>query len=312
MLHIAVGIVQRGQQVLISQRLAGKPGAGQWEFPGGKLEQGERVTRALRRELDEELGIQILDHQPLMRLVHHYPDRTVLLDTWRVRHWSGEPRGCEGQAIRWCPVDDLAQAGLLAADRPLIAALQWPACYGFTPDDWSASDVLAALPRLTQDAGLIRLRLPRVSDAEYRALVMRLIEQGGLRIAVDRPDIDWASVVSAEQRLALHLPGYAVATAGSAPPDWARGGCIVSSHDPQTCVQAREWGAQALVLGTARSTPSHPDQPPAGWAGLRTLADAAGLPCYAIGGLTPRDLAVARWSGCFGVAGIRGFWPQLR
>ena len=308
MLHIAVGVLRRGSEVLISQRLAGKPGAGQWEFPGGKLEPGETVTQALRRELAEELGVEVLDHQPLMRLVHPYPDRTVLLDTWLVNRWKQEPSGREGQATRWCPVEALSTAGLLAADQPLVAALQWPACYAFTPDHWSANDLLSIRQQLATSDALTRLRLPRLSDTAYRDLVLRLLDSGVQRLAVDRTEIDWAAVAAAE-RLILHLPGHALESAGSQAPDWA-GGCVVSCHDQATSQQAAQWGAQTLVIGSARRTATHPDRLPAGWSELRRLADGAGLPCYAIGGLTPRDLSVARRAGCFAVAGIRGFWPR--
>lgn len=310
-LHIAVGVLQRDGKVLISQRLSGKPGAGEWEFPGGKVEAGETVTQALRRELAEELGVEIHDHVPLMRLTHHYPDRSVLLDTWTICDWSGQVAGCEGQAIRWCPVEALQQAGLLAADLPLISALQWPASYAFTPADWSCGTV-----RRVRSEGrggrlaageLVRLRLPRLSDAHYRELVCELLECGGPRIAVDRPNIDW-STVAPHQSLTLHLTSEALrAEAGRSPPDWASG-VVASCHNIDDCKRALDCGAQTLVLGTVRTTASHPGQRATGWAPIRQLADQAGVPCYAIGGLTPNDLSVARRAGCFGVAGIRGFW----
>ena len=115
-LHIAVGVLRRGRQVLISQRREGKPGAGQWEFPGGKCEPGESIQAALRRELVEELGIHLKHCQRLIRLRHRYPDREVLLDTWLVDAWSADPTGLEGQAVRWVDVCELSAAGLLEAD----------------------------------------------------------------------------------------------------------------------------------------------------------------------------------------------------
>jgi mutator protein MutT len=97
-----------------------------WEFPGGKVEPGEARVEALRRELDEELGIVIEAPRPLLRLTHTYPYGDVLLDVWVVRRYRGDPRGLDGQALRWCSRAALGTVGLLPADRPIIAALRLP------------------------------------------------------------------------------------------------------------------------------------------------------------------------------------------
>ena len=125
--HVVAGVVIDGaDRVLIAQRPAGKHLAGGWEFPGGKLEPGEERLAGLARELHEELGITIRTPRPLIRVRHAYPSREVLLDVWVVRHYSGEPQGLDGQALRWCTPDDLAAAELLPADKPIVAALRLP------------------------------------------------------------------------------------------------------------------------------------------------------------------------------------------
>ena len=119
------GILRDGAgRVLIAQRPAGKHLAGGWEFPGGKLHDGESAEAALIRELREELGVEIAGLECYMTVDHEYPDRRVILQTFLVRQCQGEPEGREGQAIRWCPIAELAEAGILPADLPIIAALQ--------------------------------------------------------------------------------------------------------------------------------------------------------------------------------------------
>lgn len=113
-------------QVLIAQRPPGKHLAGGWEFPGGKLEPGEERLAGLARELREELGITIRKPRPLIRVRHTYPYGDVLLDVWVIRHYSGEPRGLDGQALRWCTQEELATVDLLPADAPLVRALRLP------------------------------------------------------------------------------------------------------------------------------------------------------------------------------------------
>ena len=98
--------------------------AGGWEFPGGKVVEGEALPATLVRELREELGIQARYIRYLARLSHHYADRTVCLQFWKVLEWEGEPRAMEGQPLRWVGVDELATAGLLSADMPIISILQ--------------------------------------------------------------------------------------------------------------------------------------------------------------------------------------------
>ena len=112
--------------MLIAQRPAGKTLAGGWEFPGGKLEPGEDRRQGLARELREEIGIDIREPRPLLRLRHRYPYGEVLLDVWVVRRYRGEPRASDGQALRWCSRDELPNADLLPADRPIIGALRLP------------------------------------------------------------------------------------------------------------------------------------------------------------------------------------------
>jgi mutator protein MutT len=126
--HVVAAAVIDGEGcVLIAQRLPGKHLAGRWEFPGGKLEPGEDRRAGLARELREELGITLMaSPRPLIRVFHTYDYGQVLIDMWVTRQYSGEPRGLEGQALRWCAPDELEPAELLPADAPIVAALRLP------------------------------------------------------------------------------------------------------------------------------------------------------------------------------------------
>jgi mutator protein MutT len=119
-------VIDARGRVLIAQRPPGKHLAGMWEFPGGKVEPGEARVDALRRELEEEIGIIIEMPRPLLRLRHTYSYGDVLLDVWIVRRYRGTPRSLDGQALRWCRRASLGTAGLLPADRPIIGALRLP------------------------------------------------------------------------------------------------------------------------------------------------------------------------------------------
>jgi len=124
-LDVIVGIVRdSASRVLIGQRPEGKHMAGFWEFPGGKLLASEPPLAGLRRELYEELGIVVGAAEPLLAQTHRYPERVVRLDIWWILDYAGEARPREGQRLRWVDVDELAEAPLLPADTPIVAAVR--------------------------------------------------------------------------------------------------------------------------------------------------------------------------------------------
>jgi 8-oxo-dGTP diphosphatase len=123
--EVVAGILaDEGGRLLIAQRPVGKALAGRWEFPGGKLDAGETPYAALVRELREELGVEVHAARRLMRYAHDYPGRRVCLDVWTVHEWSGEPRGLDGQALRWVETGQLRVCDLLEADLPIVARLE--------------------------------------------------------------------------------------------------------------------------------------------------------------------------------------------
>jgi len=123
--HVAVGIVaDAAGAILITRRPNHVHQGGLWEFPGGKVEADETVAAALQRELHEELGIVVQTAEPWLQIRHAYPDKTVLLDVWRVTAWRGEPHGREGQPLRWASAMELADFVFPAADEAIIARLR--------------------------------------------------------------------------------------------------------------------------------------------------------------------------------------------
>ena len=124
MIHVVAGaLCDQAGRVLIAQRPSGKHMAGGWEFPGGKLAEGEAAYAGLVRELREEIGIEVLAAEPLIAYAYEYPDKRVWLDLWRVLRYAQRPRSLDGQALRWIAVEELPGAPLLEADRPMVDVL---------------------------------------------------------------------------------------------------------------------------------------------------------------------------------------------
>ncbi len=124
-MHVMAGVLYDAHsRVLLAQRPAGKHLAGLWEFPGGKREPEESPSAALRRELREELGIELQRAQPLLQVPWQYGERRLLLDAWLVDRWHGTPQSLEGQALQWLTPAAVDAAMLTPADRPILRALQ--------------------------------------------------------------------------------------------------------------------------------------------------------------------------------------------
>ncbi|MBI3713080.1 MAG: NUDIX domain-containing protein [Burkholderiales bacterium] len=121
-IDVAVCIMMKANgDVLLAQRPAGKPYAGYWEFPGGKVEAGEDIFCALQREMREELGVEILTATPWCGVEHVYPHAHVRLHFYISRDWQGEPQSLENQAFAW--QGEVAVEPLLPATVPLLGDL---------------------------------------------------------------------------------------------------------------------------------------------------------------------------------------------
>ena len=126
-IHVVAAIVwhqQHDNRFLIAQRQQGKHLEHYWELPGGKLEADESPWQGLRRELVEEINIEITSATPYMQVYHRYPERNILLDTWCVDDYLGEVRAQEQQALSWIDIDEIEQYRFPSADVPILEAIK--------------------------------------------------------------------------------------------------------------------------------------------------------------------------------------------
>lgn len=124
LIHVAAAVIEDGLgNVFLAKRSDDKHQGGLWEFPGGKVEAGESSESALKRELDEEIGIQVIESKRLIQIPHHYPDKSVFLDVFRVTVFSGDAWGKEGQEVRWVPIQELDRYSFPEANQPILAAI---------------------------------------------------------------------------------------------------------------------------------------------------------------------------------------------
>jgi 8-oxo-dGTP diphosphatase len=177
-LHVVAGaLVDAHGRVLVAQRPAGKELAGRWEFPGGKLGEGETPRAALARELREELGIELESARPLIAVRHPRPGGSdLLIDCWRVDSWRGEPTALDGQRLRWCEREQLPEVDILEADRAIVTALRLPPAFVHVAEPELLAERLPGrpgrervawlVPSLPADAGIVR-RLREHGDSIF-------------------------------------------------------------------------------------------------------------------------------------------------
>ena len=125
-LVVACALIDADKRVLLAQRPEGKAMAGLWEFPGGKVEPGERPETTLIRELHEEIGISVAEPclAPLTFASHAYQDFHLLMPLYICRRWTGSPEAREGQRLAWVRPQKLEHYPMPPADKPLVAMLR--------------------------------------------------------------------------------------------------------------------------------------------------------------------------------------------
>ena len=296
-------------RILLSQRPAGKHLAGAWEFPGGKCEPGESWVGTLKRELREELGIRVGRIRPCLSLTHAYPEHTVRLALLEVGRVEGRAHGREGQALRWVDPADLGTLDMPAADRPIVKALSLSPYYAITPDpsrvDGPGAVLAWAEAAMANGTRLLQLRAHGMGQEGLSDLGHRL------NALAKRYDARWLLNGSASLALELGADGVHLSSRAlidcSARPLSEDKLVIVSCHGPDELARAGVIGADLVCVSPVRPTRSHPDSEPLGWSGLEALSEQSPLPVFALGGLAPEDLDVARGHGAFGVAGITRF-----
>jgi len=122
--HVAVGVIlDDTRRVLVTRRADDAHLGGLWEFPGGKVQTGESVVKALARELREELGIVPRGTEPLLEVRHDYGDKEVLLDVHLVSGFDGTPAGLEGQPLAWLGATELDDYDFPAGNWPIVSAV---------------------------------------------------------------------------------------------------------------------------------------------------------------------------------------------
>ncbi len=307
---VAAVIFNESGEFLLAQRPSGKPYAGYWEFPGGKVEPNEAADAALKRELHEELGIDVTLAYPWLTRDFDYLHADVRLRFFRVYAWSGELHGREAQQFTWQSIRDITVTPVLPANGPILRGLALPAVYGITAAGETSR--AAFMPKLERSlrAGLklVQVREKEMAAAEllsFATAVVAMAHDYGARVIVNADE----TIARAAGADGVHLTAARLMCAPRRPDvEW----CGASCHNANELVRAREIGVDFVALGPLAATPTHPDAKLLGWTEFARLIRDFPLPVYALGGLTVTQLETAWRCGAHGIAVLRDAWTAAQ
>lgn len=310
MIKVAVGCLIHQGKVLLCQRLAHQSYAGEWEFPGGKLEAMETPEQALMREFSEETGLLTSNWQSLITYPWDHGDQQVQLYVFVSESFSGELKAHEGHQFKWCPFNELDDCQMLQANRGMVRALQLPSRYMISGGFHDHQDAITRLKAALLDGvKLVQLRAKTLEKDEFVALAQAALPlchgHGAKLILNARPE--WLDLVPQADGLQLASSALMHFNQRPIPSDKLLG---VSTHNEIEIAKALELGADFILISPVKPTSSHPDTPALGWAQFASLSRDIPVPVYALGGLAEQDLADAISHGAQGIAAISGLWPQ--
>lgn len=304
---VAVAVITRPDgSFLMARRPAGKPYAGYWEFPGGKVEPDETVEDALVREIREELGIEVTRAYPWVTQIFTYPHATVKLHFYRVLAWQGEPHPHEGQTFAWQHATNVDVEPILPANGPILRGLSLPSVMGVTQAAALGEEVFLARLEIALQRGLRLIQVREKNWTEERQLrfaqaVADKAHAYGARVFLNA-EVELARAAAVD---GVHLSAQRLLQLQHKPADlW----CGASCHDVQELAHAAELQLDYVVLGPVLPTASHPGAATLGWTKMRSFTRDYPLPIFFIGGMQEASLEQAWHHGAHGIAMLRGAW----
>ena len=302
--EVAAAVITRPDgSFLLARRPEGKPYAGYWEFPGGKVKPDEPLLHALRRELLEELGIHIQHAYPWITRTFTYPHATVRLHFYRVVEWHGEPRPRENQALSWQFASDVAVEPMLPANAPVLRALDLPPVYAITHamESGTKRSLTRIRHALQEGVRLVQVREKTMTNETLRVFageVVTLAHRYGAKVLING-DARLCREVGAD---GVHFPSAQLMNLTTLPGTGLYG---ASCHNTEELSQAERLGVDFAVLAPVLPTLSHPQSQTLGWRKFAALVRGCSLPVYALGGLRQEDLTTAWEHGGHGIAMMR-------
>ena len=304
----AAVILQSDGQFLLGKRPVDKVYAGYWEFPGGKIEQGEEPESALKRELFEELGIEVTTAYPWITQTYIYPHGKVRLHFFRITRWHNDPIAREHDGIVWQYPDTIEVTPMLPANALVLKALNLPSLYAISnAQNMGVTPFLKKLEsQLQQGLRFLQIREKGMPSSKLKIFldsVLELTNRYGARITINSDHMG----IFPDFKVGLHLTAVQLMQTKKRPDCLL---CGASCHNQAELNKAAELELDFVVLGPVLPTISHPEKVALDWEQFSQLATNYALPIYALGGMRRQYMDTAWENGAHGIASMTRVWDN--
>lgn len=308
--RVVIGIVENNVgQLLLTKRRPGTHLENYWEFPGGKVEKQESFKVALRRELHEEIGIQVSQVQKIIDFEYQYDDRRIHFQAYKVLDYLSDISNREHQPLDWVLYDELDIHRMPSANNAIIDALCLPSLYMIADQQSMTSNILLEVVKKNLESGikLIQYRAHGVDRSEYIVVakdIYDLCEQHGAKM-VCNCELGWLDKFPAH---GVHLTSSRLAEVSESTSYLNKYPYFSAScHTVEEVKLANQLKVRCVLIGPVHTTCTHPGANSLEWEGFNRLCRVANMPVYALGGVAANEVASAIAHGGQGVAGIRTF-----
>jgi 8-oxo-dGTP diphosphatase len=295
LLNVAIAILSHKNQILVGWRNAEQHQGNKAEFPGGKVEEGEMPQQACRREILEEVGIDVEQWFSFDVIHHEYDDLIVKLHVFHA-HIGLEQANAIQAPWKWVQRQDLATYPFPKANKVLVQRLALPKLIKISTE-------LSALNQLDEQSYLYWRTEPSldaiklINDYSVEQLT-RLIVNLDVWQQLNSIQQQAIAMVHLKHQQLLQMSSQQLISGQS---------YLAACHDQASLLHAAQLGVDAMLLSPVNHTLSHERQEPLGWEGFKALAAQVQIPVYALGGIALEDLEKAQVHAAYGIAGIRTF-----
>lgn len=293
--NVAIALLFHHSKVLVGWREAKQHQGNKYEFPGGKIEADETPKDACRREIYEEVGIDIEQWFVFDKIEHEYEDIIVKLHLFH-SYVTLEQLELIHQPWAWFERDALSELNFPKANDVIIQRLIWP-------HQIKINEHQASMYSISADQFLYL----RIDESDEKIEAIQLIDDEYKRCLILNIDI-WQKLPKLEQNkiAAIHIKHHQLLSMNE--DDLPKGIRVIAAcHDQNTVDHAQNIGCDAIFVSPILETPSHEDTKGMGWDHFKFLVKDCHIPVFALGGLKPDDLSIAQQCGAYGVAGIQNF-----
>lgn len=289
--HVSIALIRQAGNILLGWRDESLPQGGCYEFPGGKIEQGESPEQALQREVLEEVGISIQVIKRFEQIYFDYSERTVTLHVYLCQPLSQDINA----QWAWVALDRLHSFRFPDANQSIVQRLSWTRRLAITT---ATQSVL----KLKSDIKLCYLR-----DRTQLAQDISELDTQQIASIVTLSDYLQLNEQMQQKVFAIHLKSQELQRIDSLAA-YENKNFIAACHHTRDIEKANLLGCDAILLSPVQMTSTHPEVRALGWENFAELVQKAEMPVYALGGMRQIDLAQAQQYGAYGIAGISDFW----